>query len=124
MTTVWGLVIEGEMHTFEVRRANGQYRAGNGGECPYGWGGEPGDAMVDLCEGEGRDPSTILDPQGVAIWRAAVAAERAQCAAVCREVAAGYDAEGYDAIDDGECGQRAAGALECAEAIERGAVTR
>ena len=53
-----------------------------------------------------------------------VLAERARCAAVCREVAAGYDAEGYDAIDDGECGQRAAGALECAEAIERGAVER
>lgn len=42
--------------------------------------------------------------------------------AAARVVAAGYDAEGYDALDDGECGQRAAGARACAEAIERGAV--
>ena len=119
---MWGLVIEGEMHTIEVRRANGQYRAGNGGECPYGWGGTPGDAMADLCQGEGRSTSTILDPQGVAVWREAVAAERARCAAVCREVAAGYDADSYDAMGDGERGQRATGARACAEAIERGAV--
>jgi len=41
---------------------------------------------------------------------AAVAAERARCAAVCREVAAGYD------------GHAGAVARQCAEAIERGAV--
>jgi len=46
---------------------------------------------------------------------AAVAAERARCAAVCREVAENYS------IDD--VASRAAAALECAEAIERGAVT-
>ena len=40
----------------------------------------------------------------------AVAAERARCAAVCREVAAGYD------------GHAGAVARQCAEAIERGAV--
>ena len=39
-----------------------------------------------------------------------VAAERARCAAVCREVAAGYD------------GHAGAVARQCAEAIERGAV--
>ena len=43
---------------------------------------------------------------------AAVAAERARCAAVCREVAADW------------CGDMRDTALECAEAIERGAVTR
>lgn len=110
----WGLVIEGEMHTIEVRRANGQYRAGNGGECPYGWGGTPGDAMADLCRGEGRSTSTILDPQGVAVWREAIAAERARCAAVCREAAENYSIDG--------AASRAAAATECAEAIERGAV--
>ena len=39
---------------------------------------------------------------------AAIAAERARCAAVCREVAAGYD------------GHAGAVARQCAEAIERG----
>jgi len=43
--------------------------------------------------------------------RAAVAAERARCAAVCREVAAQHWATGVG------------GAAECAEAIERGPVT-
>ena len=47
---------------------------------------------------------------------AAVAAERARCAAVCREVAVAYTEAEYP--------YRAAGALECAEAIERGAVER
>ena len=47
---------------------------------------------------------------------AAVAAERARCAAVCREVAVAYTEAEYP--------YRAAGALECAEAIERGAVSR
>ena len=41
---------------------------------------------------------------------AAVAAERARCAAVCREVAADWRGDMRDT------------ALECAEAIERGAV--
>ena len=45
-----------------------------------------------------------------------VAAERARCAAVCREVAVAYTEAEYP--------YRAAGALECAEAIERGAVER
>ena len=45
-----------------------------------------------------------------------VAAERARCAAVCREVAVAYTEAEYP--------YRAAGALECAEAIERGAVSR
>lgn len=45
-----------------------------------------------------------------------VAAERARCAAVCREVAVAYTEAEYP--------YRAAGALECAEAIERGAVAR
>jgi len=43
-----------------------------------------------------------------------VLAERARCAAVCREVAVAYTEAEYP--------YRAAGALECAEAIERGAV--
>ena len=47
---------------------------------------------------------------------AAIAAERAWCAAVCREVAVAYTEAEYP--------YRAAGALECAEAIERGAVAR
>ena len=47
---------------------------------------------------------------------AAVTAERARCAAVCREVAVAYTEAEYP--------YRAAGALECAEAIERGAVER
>ena len=45
-----------------------------------------------------------------------VLAERARCAAVCREVAVAYTEAEYP--------YRAAGALECAEAIERGAVAR
>ena len=45
-----------------------------------------------------------------------VLAERARCAAVCREVAVAYTEAEYP--------YRAAGALECAEAIERGAVER
>ena len=43
---------------------------------------------------------------------AAVAAERARCAAVCREVAAEYE------------GHAGAVARQCAEAVERGAVER
>ena len=43
---------------------------------------------------------------------AAVTAERARCAAVCREVAADWRGDMRDT------------ALECAEAIERGAVER
>ena len=50
----------------------------------------------------------------VAVERA-VAAERARCAAVCREVAENYSIDG--------AASRAAAATECAEAIERGAVT-
>lgn len=48
----------------------------------------------------------------------AVAAERARCAAVCREVAA--QAVGPLALDAGV----RRGATTCAEAIERGAVER
>ncbi len=43
-----------------------------------------------------------------------VAAERARCAAVCREAAENYSIDG--------AASRAAAATECAEAIERGAV--
>ena len=48
-----------------------------------------------------------------------VAAERARCAAVCREVAAATRADGGNPYDG-----RAEVADECAEAIERGAVAR
>ena len=51
---------------------------------------------------------------------AAVAAERARCAAVCREVADARLAACRDRPYDG----RAEVADECAEAIERGAVER
>jgi hypothetical protein len=51
----------------------------------------------------------------------AVAAERARCAAVCREVAARYRS---GACGCAECEGRGDGARECAEAIERGAVGR
>ena len=47
----------------------------------------------------------------------AVAAERARCAAVCREVAARYRS---GACGCAECEGRGDGARECAEAIERG----
>ena len=53
--------------------------------------------------------------------RAAVAAERARCAAVCREVAARYR---HGACGCEECEGRSDGARECAEAIERGEVGR
>ncbi len=53
-----------------------------------------------------------------------VAAERARCAAVCREVAADYSARDYDALDDGAHAHRAEGARACAEAIECWAVAR
>lgn len=49
----------------------------------------------------------------------AVAAERARCAAVCREVATATRADGGNPYDG-----RAEVADECAEAIERGAVER
>lgn len=53
--------------------------------------------------------------------RAAVAAERARCAAVCREVAARYRG---GACPCEECEGRCDGARECAEAIERGEAGR
>ncbi len=60
-----------------------------------------------------------LDALGVRIAvERAVAAERARCAAVCREVAA--QAVGPLALDAGV----RRGATTCAEAIERGAVER
>ena len=49
-----------------------------------------------------------------------VLAERARCAAVCREVAARYRG---GACPCEECEGRCDGARECAEAIERGPVT-
>ena len=52
--------------------------------------------------------------------KAAVAAERARCAAVCREVASRYRS---GACGCAECEGRGDGARECAEAIERGPVT-
>ena len=58
---------------------------------------------------------------------AAVAAERARCAAVCREVAARQSAHlGCGAAESArdEADARSNAALECAEAIERGAVER
>ena len=56
---------------------------------------------------------TALDALGVQIAvERAVAAERARCAAVCRDVAAEYE------------GHAGAVARQCAEAIERGAVER
>jgi hypothetical protein len=67
----WGLVIKGELHAIAVQQARGQYRAGNGGECPYGWGVYPDDAMADLCRGEGIALTAILDPEAVTIWLAA-----------------------------------------------------
>ena len=58
---------------------------------------------------------------------AAIAAERARCAAVCREVAARQSAHlGCGAAESArdEADARSNAALECAEAIERGAVER
>lgn len=58
---------------------------------------------------------------------AATAAERARCAAVCREVAARQSAHlGCGAAESArdEADARSNAALECAEAIERGAVAR
>ena len=49
--------------------------------------------------------------------KAAIAAERARCAAVCRAVAARYR---YGACCCEKCEGRGDGARECAEAIERG----
>jgi hypothetical protein len=53
--------------------------------------------------------------------KAAVTAERARCAAVCREVAARYR---HGACGCEECEGRGDGARECAEALERGEVGR
>jgi hypothetical protein len=50
-----------------------------------------------------------------------LAAERARCAAVCREVAERYR---YGACGCEECEGRGDGARECAEAIERGEAGR
>ena len=60
----------------------------------------------------------LADREELALADRAVAAERARCAAVCREVAA--QAVGPLALDAGV----RRGATTCAEAIERGAVER
>ena len=67
-----------------------------------------GTAPGDLARVVGVDG--VLHTDDVAAVLDALAAERARCAAVCREVADGYD--------DGEA--RSVVARTCAEAIERG----
>lgn len=76
-----------------------------------GHGPTPRAAVLSLCARVGWEAREILAP-GELSAEERVAAERARCAAVCREVAAGYD------------GHAGAVARQCAEAIERGAVER
>lgn len=82
-----------------------------------GHGPTPRAAVLSLCDAVGWEAREILAP-GELSAEERVAAERARCAAVCREVAA--QAVGPLALDAGV----RRGATTCAEAIERGAVER
>lgn len=79
-------------------------------EALRGWG----DAQtVDVCIGE----DTVVVTVGEFRLALDAQAERARCAAACREVAARYR---YGACGCEECEGRSDGARECAEAIDRG----
>jgi len=67
------------------------------------------------------DKGVIVGGRTMTIEEQQVSAERARCAAVCREVAARYRG---GACPCEECEGRCDGARECAEAIERGEVGR
>ena len=83
-----------------------------------GHGPTPRAAVLSLCDAVGWEVVEILAP-GELSAEEHVAAERARCAAVCREVATATRADGGNPYDG-----RAEVADECAEAIERGAVER
>ena len=125
MTTVtWRVVVEGgEVRAVEVTRQRGAtpWAARAGGCASCNWR-TPREAVVALVYAVQWPMREILAP-GELSAEERVAAERARCAAVCREVAADYSARDYDALDDGAHAHRAQGARACAEAIERGAVT-
>ena len=118
MTTVtWRVVVEGgEVRAVEVTRQRGAtpWAARAGGCASCNWR-TPREAVVALVYAVQWPMREILAP-GELSAEERVAAERARCAAVCREVAVAYTEAEYP--------YRAAGALECAEAIERGAVER
>ena len=77
-----------------------------------GHGPTPRAAVLSLCARVGWDVREILAP-GELSAEERVAAERARCAAVCREVAARHYCDRVS---------RSEGATECAEAIELGEV--
>ena len=122
MTTVtWRVVVEGgEVRAVEVTRQRGAtpWAARAGGCASCNWR-TPREAVVALVYAVQWPMREILAP-GELSAEERVAAERARCAAVCREVADARLAACRDRPYDG----RADVADECAEAIERGAVER
>ncbi len=115
----WRVVVEGgrarEVST--MQRSATMWGAHFVGDTSYsgGYGPSARAAVLAACGCAFVAAVEILAP-GELSAEERVAAERARCAAVCREVAVAYTEAEYP--------YRAAGALECAEAIERGAVER
>ena len=110
MTTVtWRVVVEGgEVRAVEVTRQRGAtpWAARAGGCASCNWR-TPREAVVALVYAVQWPMREILAPGELSAGER-VAAERARCAAVCREVAAEYE------------GHAGAVARQCAEAVERG----
>lgn len=110
----WRVVVEGG----RAREVSTMQRSAHFvGDTSYngGYGPSARAAVLAACGSAFVAAVEILAP-GELSAEERVAAERARCAAVCREVAVAYTEAEYP--------YRAAGALECAEAIERGAVER
>ena len=127
-TGTWRVVVEGgEVRAVEVTRQRGAtpWAARAGGCASCNWR-TPREAVVALVYAVQWPMREILAP-GELSAEERVAAERARCAAVCREVAARQSAHlGCGAAESArdEADARSNAALECAEAIERGAVER
>ena len=114
-TETWRVVLEsGEVREVRVTKAHHQWEAVPAVLAGDAWQASTVSArraVVILTATEVWPARETLAP-GELSAEERVAAERARCAAVCREVAAGYD------------GHAGAVARQCAEAIERGAVER
>ena len=118
----WRVVVEGgrarEVST--MQRSATMWGAHFVGDTSYngGYGPSARAAVLAACGSAFVAAVETLAP-GELSAEERVAAERARCAAVCREVATATRADGGNPYDG-----RAEVADECAEAIERGAVER
>jgi len=112
-TETWRVACEGgEVRDVRVTKVHRQWEAVPAVLAGDAWQASTASArraVVILAATEMWPVREILAP-GELSAEERVAAERARCLAVCREVAAGYD------------GHAGAVARQCAEAIERGAV--